>query len=1407
MAAGRTQHNLANQESVEQARRDSESVRAQAAEQDRITKETARKAARTQRIADAAAKRTGTRGFNRALRHDDAATKLALRANEAEAAAAKAIPDRTAREAELNRVLAARQQIHRDSAARLSALQSTASVNGNEDHAAKADAARLKALDAAGKAGVGQVKADADAQTAAHRKTAADAKTAAATAHADREAAFKREFQDIAAASAKRISAINSAERAAKAATDSAAKKAAIAKDAHLKRSAEYGDRSNAYASVEGRARAAGHTATADAARGKSLGADVTRSRDMDKHAAATTKSGHALDFHSSSLLRNAATFLKWQVPMQAVMSSVQAFSAGFAGAMKVDRQFATLRAVFNGTAEEAQKLKNGTLELAAAEGRSSEEAMATAIRWSRLGLTKNQVLQATKVSLVAANVAEIDAAEATEKLSAIYATFKLNVGDLGTVLNRLNSISNNYNVTVDDMFEGIVRVGGVAKQSGLALRDLEGIIGSVVGATGRPGAEVGNALKFVITRLASPDTMENLKKSFNIDLTQPNGDLKDMSQIFRQLADIYPTLNGAQQQYFLKLTSGSRQAARFALVLDQFRQGQILAAGAAFDASSAFRENQMILESLQSRVESLKTSWTSLFATMGDAGVFEFLGARLRALKGSIDEVANAFPKGKKEDKQFKINDTTRAERVENLGGGWDKVWGTGTDFSEQELLTTISRMDTAIKAREELDKKTGGDVSKVGFGDKHGKIVNDFMFPDEGQTVSSSPLTVKGGGLKFDRFESLEAAKKERQMMLAALDSGGDSGPADKLSAMTAELNALRERLTGLDIAADVFGSMNKSIESGKVERVQLIKDFEGIAALLPQMEGGAATYTDAVDRFYRLLDAKDFTGMAALLKELEAKTKGEKGKKQEEFTAQKNPVLESLRADLVASSKRKSEATRMPQGTDGERKARIAAIQTEADTYKNLQSAIEQVTQAMEKQEKPAFNGTQTSNIDKYLDDLLAQAAAVGEAFRELSPDAANDPVARIFRRKRDDHGKGDLRGDGSLGLDWLKQVGAATAADANEKRASARANIRRLSSTAEGEEGIAASKNPVDQAELETQQQILLQADAAEAMAMERIATEEKRIAQLVRELDFQEQIARLARTQTDASKRADNSSRAWRFGDTDSDKDANQAEMAMRRAAANINAAETSAKTTSPSDKANLAGSILQDEATARTNLNALEQRNYDLDAARKQVAIDQVKAMKEQTEEANKRLMLASREDQLRASVLARSIRDKGPLGKNEFFALSQETRQAIVNYNPGSAPDALNPAKETARKSSIEITEEQTRLQTNVSKLDAWLEALAKRITSDTGRGGPLNVTPPAPVRPLLDAANPSARDGSPVVNIQLGDVSVSVQLSAQVEKMMTGYVDRKINSDLRAMEARLSRPAAPNGQGASER
>src|SRR5262249_57294367 len=57
---------------------------------------------------------------------------------------------------------------------------------------------------------------------------------------------------------------------------------------------------------------------------------------------------------------------------------------------------------------------------------------------------------------------------------------------------------SSDLNVTNSDMLEGISRTAAVAKQAGLPLTELMGLLGATAGATAQTGANIGNAIKSV---------------------------------------------------------------------------------------------------------------------------------------------------------------------------------------------------------------------------------------------------------------------------------------------------------------------------------------------------------------------------------------------------------------------------------------------------------------------------------------------------------------------------------------------------------------------------------------------------------------------------------------------------------------------------------------------------------------------------------------------------------------------------------------------------------------------------------------------------------------------------------------------------------------------------------------------
>lgn len=348
---------------------------------------------------------------------------------------------------------------------------------------------------------------------------------------------------------------------------------------------------------------------------GRALNATLTTTASRIEAVEKTTRG------YGRTLLNGIGSFAGFVAASSAVYGAVSLIGHGFDSFASMERQSAVLRTVFNGTAEEADLLRDRVLGLAAAYGRGSNEAIDAATRWARIGLSAAQTAEAVAVSLEAANVAEISAAEAAEQLSAIYAAFGLTIGQVRVALNQMNTVSNTVNVTVKDLLGGMQRVSGLAHQAGLSVAETIGIIGSAVSRTGRSGGEIGNAMKAMISAVSNPALQEFMKSGFGMDVKTDAGDIKDFSTVLNELFITYQKLTDAERQELLVKLGGKQQASRFAAILDGYVKSQKLAIEAQLDMNSADRENQNIRATLMSQLTTMSTMFEKLSLDMANAG------------------------------------------------------------------------------------------------------------------------------------------------------------------------------------------------------------------------------------------------------------------------------------------------------------------------------------------------------------------------------------------------------------------------------------------------------------------------------------------------------------------------------------------------------------------------------------------------------------------------------------------------------------------------------------------------------------------------------------------------------------------------------------------------------------------
>lgn len=339
--------------------------------------------------------------------------------------------------------------------------------------------------------------------------------------------------------------------------------------------------------------------------------------------------------------VRNTVKVAAWSASVGLLYTTLGLVSHSMTRMIEIGGQTARLEQVFSGVGGSARDLSDKVLHLAAVNGRSTEEAQQSAVQWSRLGLTQAQAIEGVRASLVSANVAELTAAEATEKLQAIMQNYNLRVGQLRTTLGELNQISNTYNVTNADMLEGIARTAAVAKQAGLPLQELMGMIGATVGATGQTGANIGNAVKSVTLALSNPALQKKLREQFQFEVTD-GSELKGLNLVLDDLFVRFQELDKIQKQSLLFNVGGKTQASRLAAMLDNYVRAQMLAINAQLHLNSAEQENAKIKATLKSQLAGLTAEWERFVTVQGNRGPVQVLGEMTTALRNLIALASN---------------------------------------------------------------------------------------------------------------------------------------------------------------------------------------------------------------------------------------------------------------------------------------------------------------------------------------------------------------------------------------------------------------------------------------------------------------------------------------------------------------------------------------------------------------------------------------------------------------------------------------------------------------------------------------------------------------------------------------------------------------------------------------------
>lgn len=348
----------------------------------------------------------------------------------------------------------------------------------------------------------------------------------------------------------------------------------------------------------------------------------------------------------------------------------VAALTFSASAAIDLENSFIELQKVLSESEGSARDFGDTFGDISNKFGVGQADVIALAADFRQAGFTIEESLGLVTDALTAAAISELDVDAAGDVVIRTLNGFQQPASEAARLIDILNTSSNNFAVSFNELGIGMARVSPIAQQLGFTFEETAGLLIPVIEVFGS-GSEAANGLRTALLKLGSDSKpVIDALESIGIDTTQ----ILTAKDRLEALSAVFPTLTDVQQSFVTTSIAGIEQAAKFSIILGN--QEQVLKATAnAYAASgSAAAELSIALASTEIALERFKNSFVNIGAAIGTEflpqlaevansatnlnqalleslsgdnfkQVFDSLRGVFTALSSEIDGIAEAFP------------------------------------------------------------------------------------------------------------------------------------------------------------------------------------------------------------------------------------------------------------------------------------------------------------------------------------------------------------------------------------------------------------------------------------------------------------------------------------------------------------------------------------------------------------------------------------------------------------------------------------------------------------------------------------------------------------------------------------------------------------------------------------------
>lgn len=338
----------------------------------------------------------------------------------------------------------------------------------------------------------------------------------------------------------------------------------------------------------------------------------------------------------------------------RAIYGGVDAMGAMVNKVFDLDAALTEYRKVSNLSGKELEQYTADAYKMGRTVAKTGTEVIEASTSFKKMGYSDKESLQLAKVATTFQNIADtqITAGQSADFINSQMKAFNITANDAVSIIDSVNEVANNFAVGTGDLQGALTVAGSSLKSAG---NDFNQTIGLVTAATElMPGKAqtVGNAFRTVGINIAAlakkNDEWVAANGKVNVALKDSQGELRSTFDIMKDLytgvdgqSEAWENLRREEKIAIGMVAGGKTRYQQFVAAMDNFSTAIEANETAQKAQGSATRENAKYLDSLQGRLQNLRSAFEELaYKTLSS----DMLGKGLEVLTKVVEFLSSDF-------------------------------------------------------------------------------------------------------------------------------------------------------------------------------------------------------------------------------------------------------------------------------------------------------------------------------------------------------------------------------------------------------------------------------------------------------------------------------------------------------------------------------------------------------------------------------------------------------------------------------------------------------------------------------------------------------------------------------------------------------------------------------------------